>query len=83
MKCADAREMINSYIDNKKDPLKDPMLAEHIKSCPECRAEHEFLLKYRKVLSDIKPVHAPENFMQELHRKIELQKEGSPFKKLE
>ena len=82
MKCRDTRELIHSYLDNKTDPRKDPVLAEHIRSCPECRAELEFLLKYRKILSEIKPVSAPDNFMQELHRKLELEKNGSPFKKV-
>lgn len=82
MRCRDAKEMISSYLDNRTDPMNDPLLAEHINSCPECRAELEFLLKYRKVLSEIKPVPAPENFMQELHRRIELEKTGSPLKKI-
>jgi hypothetical protein len=82
MKCRDAREMINSYLDNKIDPAKDKILAEHIDSCPKCKAELEFLLKYRKIISEIKPVPPPENFIYELHRKIEMETAETPIKKI-
>lgn len=75
MKCSNARKkIISSLLDNRTDPMKDSVLAEHIRSCPKCRAELEFLVKYKKTLSGIKPVPAPENFMDELHRRIELEK---------
>jgi hypothetical protein len=82
MKCADARELISSHLDNKPAPMKDALLAEHIKSCPACWAELEFQLIYRRILFGIKPVPAPENFIQELHRKIELEKGGGRLKNL-
>ncbi|PKL18548.1 MAG: hypothetical protein CVV49_05580 [Spirochaetae bacterium HGW-Spirochaetae-5] len=71
MKCRDAHEMLNSYFDNKIDPMKDRLLAEHIKSCPECRAELDFLIKYRNNLKTVKPVPAPDNFLSELHKRID------------
>jgi hypothetical protein len=81
MKCRDDREMINSFLDNKIDPMKDKLLAEHIESCAQCKAELEFLLKYRKIVSEIKPVSPPENFIYELHRKIEMETAESPLRK--
>jgi len=81
MKCKDAREMIYSYFDNKTDPIKDKILAEHITSCRDCRSELDFLISYRKLLKEVKPVTPPENFMYELHKKIELEKKVNPVKK--
>jgi hypothetical protein len=70
MKCRDAKEMLNSYFDNKIDPMEDKLLAEHIKSCPECRAELDFLIRYKKILKTVKPAPAPDNFLHELRRRI-------------
>jgi len=82
MKCKDALEMINSYFDNKIDPMKDKLLAEHINSCDRCRAELEFLARYRNILKTLKPVNPPDNFLTELHRKIEAEKERNPFRRI-
>ncbi len=81
MKCRDASEMINSYFDNKTDPMKDRVLAEHIKSCDKCRAELDFLNKYETILKSVKPVVPPDNFLRELHRKIELDAAENPVRK--
>lgn len=82
MKCRDAREMIRSYLDNGTDPLKDKLLVEHINSCEKCRDELNFLMKYRNIMKEVKPVPPPDNFMAELHRKIELEKTEKPLKKI-
>ncbi len=82
MKCKDAHEMLNSYFDNKIDPLKDRILSEHIKSCDKCSAELEFLYKYRNILKNVKPVNPPDNFLYELHRRIKLEKSDNPLTKL-
>ena len=81
MKCRDAHEMLNSYFDNRTDPMKDKLLVEHIESCPRCRAELEFLIKYKNILKSVKPVTPPGNFLSELHRKIELEQSAHPVKK--
>lgn len=76
MKCRDARELINSYIDNGLEPEKDTFLMEHVKNCPGCGREMEILLAYRNVVKGIKPVKAPHNFMAELQRRIEAERGG-------
>ena len=76
MKCKDAREMIEAYIDNGIDPLEDKILAEHIKSCEECRSELEFFLKYNDSLKSLKPVKAPDDFIHHLNRRIESETGG-------
>lgn len=75
MKCRDAGEMLNSYFDNKTDPMNDRLLAEHIRSCPKCREEYGFLVKYRSMLKTVRPVSPPENYLAELHSRIEHEKE--------
>lgn len=77
MKCKDAREMLEAYIDNGIDPLEDKVLAEHIESCDECRRELEAYTLYSDALKSVKPVKAPENFAAELNRRIERELEGS------
>lgn len=81
MKCRDARELINSYIDNGLDPEKDHILMEHINVCHKCNEELKFLLEYRKTVSKIKPVKAPASFLHELNKRIELEKR-STFRRL-
>jgi hypothetical protein len=82
MKCRDAHEMMHSYFDNKIDPMKDKNLAEHIHSCPKCRAELDFLINYRNILKNMKPVPPPDNFLIELHRRIESEKSENPVKRI-
>lgn len=74
MKCKDAHELLNAYIDNGFDPSKDKLLREHLAQCEKCSAELEFLVGYKKNLAEIKPVKAPPEFMHELRRRIEAEK---------
>lgn len=74
MKCRDARELLNAYIDNGLDPLKDRLLAEHVEHCGKCRREFEFLVSWNKRVRDIKPVKAPEGFMDGLRRRLEVER---------
>jgi len=82
MKCRDAHEMLNSYFDNRIDPMNDTLLAEHIKSCPKCRAELDFLISYRKILKTVKPVPTPDNFLDELHKRINPETKENSFIKI-
>jgi len=76
MKCRDARELINSYIDNGLDPEKDKFLMEHVKKCSRCSEELRFLIVYRKTVKKIKPLKAPSGFMSELNKRIELEQKS-------
>ena len=80
MKCRDAHELINAYIDNGIDPANDKLLQEHLARCAKCRAELEFLINYKKNLAELKPVKAPEGFMYELRRRIEAER-ARPYRK--
>ncbi len=70
MKCSDAREMINAYIDNGIDPQKDNLLEEHIKNCEECRNEAAFLLRYKKAVNSFEKLNAPPQFLQSVKNRI-------------
>ena len=74
MKCRDARELLNAYIDNGLDPLKDRLLAEHVEHCGKCRREFEFLVSWNKRVRHIIPVKAPEGFMDGLRRRLEVER---------
>jgi negative regulator of sigma E activity len=69
--------MIEAYIDNGIDPLDDKVLADHIKSCDECRREFEAYALCSDALKSVKPVKAPEDFAADLSRRIEREIEGS------
>lgn len=75
MNCRDSSEMIESYLVNGIDPMQDRHLAGHINSCPKCRDELAFLLKYRVIMKQVKPVSPPDNFINELHSRIETEKQ--------
>ncbi len=77
MKCRDARELINSYIDNGLDPEKDKFLMQHIEKCGRCGEELRFLIAYRKTVKKIKPVKAPAGFIAELNKRIALEKKST------
>ncbi|HQO40582.1 MAG TPA: zf-HC2 domain-containing protein, partial [Spirochaetota bacterium] len=76
MKCKDALELLHAYFENGMDPANDKLLQKHLSSCTRCRAELEFLQKYRKNLSAIKPVKAPAGFMHRLKLKIQAENRG-------
>lgn len=80
MKCRDCRELINAYIDNGMDPMKDSLLAEHVGRCDKCREELDFLVSWNKSVKEIKPVKAPAGFMTELRRRIEVER-AHPLKR--
>ncbi len=82
MNCRDSAEMIESYLVNGIDPMQDKHLADHINSCPKCRDELAFLLKYRVIMKQVKPVSPPESFMSELHKKIEAENKKSVITRL-
>lgn len=82
MKCRDAVEMINSYMDNRTDPMNDKVLAEHIRSCDKCRSELEYLIKYRNIVRTVKPVNPPESFLADLRERIEKEKKTGIIKRI-
>lgn len=73
MKCRDARELINSYLDNGLDPEKDKFLMGHVEQCHRCREELRFIIAYRKTVKEIRPVKAPAGFMAALNKRLELE----------
>ena len=82
MNCKDAREMTVAYLDNNLDPMRDILIVEHLQSCPECRAELDFIIKYRGMLKTVKPVSPPDNFLSEIRRKIELERDKNLVNRL-
>ncbi len=74
MKCRDARELVNAYIDNGIDPAVDTQLQEHLAQCDKCRAELQFLISWNSTVKGVKPVKAPAGFMAELRRRLEVER---------
>lgn len=75
MKCKHAQKMLADYIDEVLNAEDDRRVQEHIAGCDTCRRELETL---RAILGHISgaeveypPAHVWENFLPDLHRRIE------------
>lgn len=46
------------------------MVKEHVSTCADCREELQFMKKFRKEISSLKPVRAPADFLDRLHERM-------------
>lgn len=70
MRCEDIREIISLYIDNELNEEESKEIEKHLKSCEECNREYEDLLTIKRLLSEAPQVELPDNFKEELHKKL-------------
>ena len=70
MRCEDIREIISLYIDNELNEEESKEIEKHLKSCEECNREYEDLLTIKRLLSEAPQVELPNNFKEELHKKL-------------
>ena len=75
MKCKHAQKMLTDYIDEVLDAEDSRRVQEHINGCDSCRRELDVLRVILGHISDAKveypPAHVWENFLPDLHRRIE------------
>ena len=75
MKCKHVQKMLADYIDEVLDIKDRHRVQEHIAGCDSCRREMKMLRQILSHIDDAKveypPVHVWENFLPDLHRRIE------------
>ena len=75
MKCKHAQKMLTDYIDEVLDAEDSRSVQEHINGCDSCRRELDALRVILGHVSSAKveypPAHVWENFLPDLHRRIE------------
>jgi hypothetical protein len=59
-------------------PLEEKILDEHLSSCPKCRREFEGFEKTMRWLHSVGEVEVPEEFLDDLYKKIEERKRAAP-----
>ena len=57
MNCKDTRKLIHQSINGELSPS---LFAEHLESCPECRAYYERMLRQKELLATLSPKDAPQ-----------------------
>jgi anti-sigma factor RsiW len=71
MKCAQVKNLLADYLDKELSARDMARAKEHISTCPECRRELEFLKSYRSYAATLKKVKAPDNLLENIHKRIE------------
>ena len=75
MKCKHAQKMLADYVDEVLDAEDNRRVQEHIAGCDSCRRELDVLRQILGHINDVKveypPAHVWENFLPDLHRRIE------------
>lgn len=70
MRCEEVREILSLYIDNELNEEESSEIEKHLETCEECNREYEDLLTIKKLLTEIPQVQLPDNFKQDLHKKL-------------
>ncbi len=70
MKCKDFKELIDAYIDNGLDPMKDEEILRHINDCSGCRDYLQFRVKYAAEVKGFKRHNAPAGFTESVERRL-------------
>jgi len=69
--CPEIRNRLSEYLDDALDAKAKALAEEHLLACPDCREELDSLKALLKGLGSIKPVQAPADFLDQLHRRME------------
>lgn len=70
MKCIEARELMNAYIDNTLSEKELQSLEKHLDSCESCTVEFEEFKYMVQLMGEIELKELPEGFEEELHDKL-------------
>lgn len=70
MKCDEIKTLLDEYLDGTLPEDIRETVKKHVQACPECKEELRFLKQYMKSVKTIATVKAPDDFLEELHRRI-------------
>ncbi len=82
MKCDDIKLLLADYLEGSLSPSDTALVKEHLKKCADCREELQFLKKYLKKIETFPSLKAPDDFLEQLHARIDDSGRGSVVKKL-
>ena len=75
MKCKHARKVLADHVNEVLESEDSRLVQEHVAECDSCRRELDMLRKVLKLTDDVKVEYPPasvwENFLRDLHRRIE------------
>lgn len=71
MECAIIKELLSAYIDDALDARTKTQIEEHLLVCKACSEELASLRTLVKELGSLEPVEPPENFLDQLHERME------------
>lgn len=71
MECAKIRDFLSEYIDDSLDAQTKALIDEHLLACPICKEELHSMKAMVKRLGSIEPVKAPDDFLEQLHERME------------
>ncbi len=73
MDCREIKKLLEDYIDNALSGEKSAAVKKHLASCRDCGAELLSRKDYRKQMTSLKEVKAPDDFMRQLNNRIDNQ----------
>jgi hypothetical protein len=68
--CPHIRQLLSEYIDGALDSLTMTAVTEHLHVCEDCSRGHEALKSLISSMGNIRPVKAPDNFLDKIHDRI-------------
>ncbi len=71
MDCLEVKKILHAYIDNDIERGMEKIVKVHLSSCDACREEYDNLMKYEGEMSSLKQVKPPEDFLQQIHKRME------------
>ena len=81
MDCEKVRDRFSSLWEKELTPIEKKIVMDHLSSCPACQREFEQFEKTMRWLHSVGEVEAPDEFLPELHKKMEERKRIAPDKK--
>jgi hypothetical protein len=81
MDCEKVRDRFSSLWEKELTPIERKIVNEHLSSCPACQREFEQFEKTMRWLHSAGEVEVPDEFLPELHKKMEERKRIGPGEK--
>jgi hypothetical protein len=78
MDCEKVRDRFSSLWEKELTPVEEKIVKEHFSSCPACQREFEQFEKTMRWLHAVGEVEVPDEFLPELHKKMEERKRITP-----
>jgi hypothetical protein len=82
MDCEKVQDWFSSFWEKELSPSEEKALKEHLSSCPRCQKEFEQFAKTMRWLQSAEEVEVPEEFLSEIHKKLEEKKRAVPWEKV-